>query len=123
MTNETIKDRLEVELAEVITELSTIATQDPQTSDWFALPISETLEHADENTDADAAEEWEVRNGIVTELETRYRNYRRALEKIANGTYGICEISGKPIEADRLAANPVARTNIANRDREQELPL
>jgi RNA polymerase-binding transcription factor DksA len=27
-----------------------------------------------------------------------------------NGTYGVCEKSGKPIELDRLMANPAART-------------
>ena len=29
-----------------------------------------------------------------------------ALNRIANGSYGICEITGKPIEADRLKALP-----------------
>jgi DnaK suppressor protein len=32
----------------------------------------------------------------------------RALEKIAEGTYGVCESCGKPIEAARLRALPYA---------------
>jgi RNA polymerase-binding transcription factor DksA len=34
-----------------------------------------------------------------------------ALTKIAEGKFGMCETGGDhPIEADRLAANPAART-------------
>jgi RNA polymerase-binding transcription factor DksA len=32
-----------------------------------------------------------------------------ALKRLADGTYGICEITGKPIEADRLKALPWTR--------------
>jgi RNA polymerase-binding transcription factor DksA len=34
---------------------------------------------------------------------------RDALRKIDDGTYGICEVCGKPIAAERLAAIPWAR--------------
>lgn len=34
----------------------------------------------------------------------------RALEAIANGTYGICRITGKPIPIERLRALPWATT-------------
>lgn len=33
-----------------------------------------------------------------------------ALEKLENGTYGICEVTGKQIPLERLEANPTART-------------
>ena len=33
-----------------------------------------------------------------------------ALEKIEAGKYGICEVSGEEIEADRLEAYPSAKT-------------
>jgi RNA polymerase-binding transcription factor DksA len=33
----------------------------------------------------------------------------QALTRIRNGTYGICELTGEPIEAERLAALPWAR--------------
>ena len=42
---------------------------------------------------------------------------------IEKGTYGICEISGQPIEAERLKANPAARTSQANQEKEAQLPL
>lgn len=123
MQNEEYKKRLETQLTEVINELKTIAIQDPETDDWEAVPDNEDAIETDDNVDADAVEDWDIRGGVVAELETRYRNINRALEKIAAGTYGICEISGEPIEPERLDANPAARTNIANRDRERELSL
>ena len=89
----------------------------------MAIPDKADLGNADENVEADAVEEWNGRRALMAQLEIRYRNIKRALEKIANGTYGICEISGEPIEEERLHANPAARTNLANIDREKELPL
>ncbi len=123
MQNEEYKKRLESELTEVISELKTVAVQDPETGDWEAVPGNEDATETDDNVEADAVEDWDIRSGVVAELETRYRNINRAIEKIVAGTYGICEISGEPIEPERLDANPAARTNIANRDRERELPL
>lgn len=117
------KARLESELEQVVQELKSIASFNEETGDWEALPVVEELGEADENVAADTAEELTTRQAVVAQLETRYRNINRALEKIANGTYGICELSGEPIEEARLTANPAARTNIANRDRERELPL
>jgi RNA polymerase-binding transcription factor DksA len=123
MHHEEHKARLEAELTELVAQLNTIAVQDQETTDWEAKPVAEELGNADENLEADVFEDWAMRRALVAELETRYRNITRALGKIADGTYGICELSGEPIEPERLAANPAARTNIANRDREQELPL
>ena len=37
---------------------------------------------------------------------------KNALKKINNGTYGICEESGEPIELSRLEVNPLARYTI-----------
>lgn len=123
MSYEVYKTQLESDLQEVISGLQTIAVENPETGDWEAVPIAEDLRSADDNEEADAVEEWDTRRAVVSELETRYRTIKRALEKIAAGTYGICEISGEPIEPERLTVNPAARTNILHRDRERELSL
>jgi DnaK suppressor protein len=123
MNNDEFRSKLEAELTRITAELTLIGTQDPTTGDWEATPNADELGNADENVEADATEEWGTNRSILTELETRYRNIKRALEKIEQGTFGICEISGEPIEPERLAVNPAARTTIANRDRERELPL
>ena len=53
---------------------------------------------------------------IQNQLENRLLDVKRALEKIDNGTYGTCEVSGEQIEETRLDANPAARTSIAHKD-------
>ncbi|MCB9815461.1 hypothetical protein H6785_02710 [Candidatus Nomurabacteria bacterium] len=121
--NAKFKTILETELASLTTELKTIAKRSPNSDDWVAVPVAEDLKTADDNVEADAVEEWNERRASLAQLEIRYRNIKRALEKIANGTFGICEISGEPIEIERLNTNPAARTNLANIDRERELVM
>tara|TARA_B100001989_G_C24513065_1_gene451524 strand:- start:303 stop:674 length:372 start_codon:yes stop_codon:yes gene_type:complete len=122
MSQEQFKIQLEQELESLTTELEDIAQLNKQTGDWVAIPAGEDLKTADENVEADAVEDWNERRALLAQLEIRHRNLKRALDKIDSGTYGVCEISGEVIEEERLAANPAARTNIANRDKESELP-
>jgi DnaK suppressor protein len=44
----------------------------------------------------------------------------RALERIGQGTYGISEVSGKPIPVERLEALPYATTLVDERPPEPE---
>lgn len=116
------KQQLETELTKITEALSALSIQNPAVpSDWIPRADDTMVGEADENVLADKNEELENRTALVADLETRYNNVKRALAKIANGTYGICEISGEPIESERLAANPAARTCIAHRDDELSL--
>lgn len=65
---------------------------------------------ADPNEAADQLEEYQERRGETDALQARWNEVKHALEKIERGTYGTCEVSGEPIEAERLEANPAART-------------
>lgn len=121
MSYETHKEKLETTLTDVISELSEIAIQNKQTGDWAAIPDPETIGNADENVEADAVETWNERRALMAQLEIRYRNITRALTKLEQGTYGVCEICGGHIEPERLQANPAARTDMAHMDREKEL--
>lgn len=122
-SHDDLKVILENELEKITNELKTIAVKTPDSDDWVALPVAEDLVTADPNSEADAVEEWNQRRALLVQLEIRYRNIKRAIDKFDSGKYGICEISGAPIEIERLQANPAARTNLANMDRESELPL
>ncbi|MEK7639194.1 MAG: TraR/DksA C4-type zinc finger protein [Patescibacteria group bacterium] len=115
--------KLEEILASLTSELEAIATREPSTGDWVAVPVSDELGNADSNVEADAVEDWNERRATVAELEMRYRSVARTLEKISNGTFGICEICQEKIEIDRLNANPAARTCKVHMERERELPL
>jgi DnaK suppressor protein len=42
--------------------------------------------------------------------ETEVADVQHALGRLDDGTYGTCEACGAPIDADRRAATPAART-------------
>src|SRR5262249_53331240 len=70
---------------------------------------------------ADAAAEESGRSlSLVTATATHNTIFEvlAAIRRIERGTYGICEITGEPIEADRLKALPWARYSLAG---QQEL--
>lgn len=118
------KQTLDQELARIENELSSIASLDPATDDWVAVPeTADASNDADENAHADLAESLEEREATVRALEHEYRDIKLALQKIITGTYGACEICSAPIEEKRLLFKPAARTCTAHMNNEQELPL
>ena len=118
------KDKLDAALVAIVTELSTIGNYDAVNDNWEAVPDQDiSNEDADENTSADYVESWNERRATLSDLEREYRDIKRALKKIDLGTYGLCEISGEPIEEKRLMARPDARTCIAHMNDEAQLPI
>lgn len=106
-----LQELLETEQKVLQTELSNIGVQNPATGDWQAVPVQTDGDAESDYTDqADYVEDFESRSARLNELEVHYRDIVNALEKMKTGTYGVCEKSGKPIELDRLMANPAART-------------
>ncbi|MEK7642744.1 MAG: TraR/DksA C4-type zinc finger protein [Patescibacteria group bacterium] len=104
------KQKLEQELALVEQELKDVGRKNPDNkADWEGKP-SDVADSADDNETADKIEEYEENTAIVKDLEVRYNDIKDALLKIEKGVYGICEMSGEPIEKDRLEANQAART-------------
>ncbi|MBI3573655.1 TraR/DksA C4-type zinc finger protein [Candidatus Kaiserbacteria bacterium] len=106
-----LKKRLEEERALLERELSALGVRNPSNpSDWVAAkPVGDEF-GADRNDNADIIEEMEDNNAAMNELEGRINLVIRALEKMETGAYGVCEVCGEEIEADRLSANPAAPT-------------
>ncbi len=106
------KQKLEAEKATLEEEFrANGAVFNEANGDWDATPPAlENGDVSDENDTADRAEAYEERTSVVNTLEKRWHDIVDALQKIEVGTYGVCEISGEEIEADRLEANPAART-------------
>jgi RNA polymerase-binding transcription factor DksA len=108
---------LEEEAVKLKNELSQLGVQNPDVkADWVERADDLDVVNSDPNDVADRTEAYDERRATLATLEGRYNDVRRALKKIENGTYGICEISGEPIEEDRLTANPSARTCKAHMD-------
>lgn len=51
--------------------------------------------------------------GIGTRLESRLERVDRALAKLADGTYGACDVCGAPIDPRRLDAMPESTVCVA----------
>ena len=111
MDTEKYKARLLEEKTQLEEEMKGVGRQNPDNpNDWEPTPHADGEKDADLNVAADNKEESMERSAILTELEIRHKNVVDALQKIEEGTYGVCEVSGQPIEEDRLDANPAART-------------
>lgn len=108
------KQRLLDEKEKLEKELSTLGRKNPDNlSDWEAVEPDMNTDTADEEDRADAIQAYETNTAILNNLEIRLADVNLALDKIENGTYGICEVSGGEIEEDRLDANPAAKTSKA----------
>ncbi|MFC0558680.1 TraR/DksA C4-type zinc finger protein [Halalkalibacter alkalisediminis] len=66
-----------------------------------------------DNHPADAATDLYEREkdfALLEQLEREHEEIEHALEKFNQGTFGICEVTGKTIPYERLEASPAART-------------
>jgi DnaK suppressor protein len=110
---EYFKKRLEKEKDLIVEELKTVGSVNPNNpKDWMATSNDMDIDRADENELADKLGELEDNKGIIGSLEKQLKDVNDALEKIEKGAYGTCEVSGEPIERERLEANPAARASI-----------
>ena len=105
------KEKLEKEAATIEEQLSSIGRKNvTNNSDWEAVEPEMDTDRADETEVADSIEQYQANSAVLNNLEIQLNEVKNALQKIENGTYGTCEVSGEPIEEDRLLANPAART-------------
>lgn len=110
MNENKFKELLLAEQTRLETELATVGRKNPENpDDWEATP-SYTEDSTDLNDFSDSIDSFETNTAILKQLETQLNDVKDALERIENGNYGVCEISGEQIEEDRLEANPAART-------------
>jgi DnaK suppressor protein len=104
------KDRLEKEKASLEEQLSTIGQPSVESpGEWEAVQ-KDTEQEPDLHDQADHLDEYQENRAVIDVLNTRHREVLAALARIEDGTYGICEVCKEPIEADRLEADPSAKT-------------
>lgn len=123
LDTEALRERLQEEREQLEKDLSSHGRVVDETGDWQGSSAEYSSEQsADANVVADQIEDLATNVSLVETLEQRYRNIIRALKKIQGGAYGTCEIGGEPIPAERLEANPAARTCIEHATEESALP-
>lgn len=105
------KAKLEKELKTLETELKSVGHKNPNNpKDWEASSGEVDINASDSADIADNIESYESNTAILKPLETQYNDVKGALDKINNGKFGTCESCNAEIEADRLEANPAAKT-------------
>lgn len=110
MNTNQFKIKLEEEKALLEQELGRLGIKDPETGNWNPNFSENTEIESDPIDMGDRDEDFTEISSKLEELEIRYNDVLSALQKIENGSYGFCEVSGEEIEEDRLMANPAART-------------
>jgi RNA polymerase-binding transcription factor DksA len=104
ITLEIFRARLTAEKAMALAKLESLDQQSRETAE------SQSNEGTFGN-DADLASDVVEEEGILSvraDTTTLLEQVEKALERIDNGTYGVSEVSGKPIPIERLQALPWA---------------
>ncbi|MBI1754831.1 TraR/DksA C4-type zinc finger protein [Candidatus Azambacteria bacterium] len=106
------ENRLLAEKENMERDLKLFATeQKPGTGAWQVKKPDFGSDAGDDEERIDEAEEYETEISLEHQFAERLRNIKAALEKMAKGTYGVCEKCGKEIEVERLKVNPEAQTH------------
>lgn len=108
MDPEEARKRLEAERARVTGLISAQRTDVEEENESQDAELS-PYDSADSGSDTF---EREKDLGILDNLEAELAEIEAAIERIENGTYGVDEVTGQPIDPARLDAVPIARTNV-----------
>ena len=104
-----LKEKLDKEKSSLQKELETFATEDKNLKhNWDAKYPNR--EDGDKDDEADEVQEYDNMLALEHSLELKLKDVKSALEKIENGTYGVCENCGKEISEERLLVCPEAKT-------------
>lgn len=101
-----VKNKLEEKRESVIKELKVFARENKEIKDDFETKFPHLGDHMDEN--ALEVSDYENQLSVEHSLENDLKKIDKALEKIENGTYGVCEKCGGEINPERLEALPEA---------------
>lgn len=103
---------------QILNDLKDISQEDSHEADNLGAKFPEYGDKPDEN----AQEISDYTTSVMTEkvLEKTLEDINGALNRIENGSYGICKYCKKPISGKRLMARPVASACIACKTELQE---
>jgi len=106
---EELKEKLETEKSSLEKELESFAKKDDSPKgDWETKYPNR--ENGNMEEEADEVQEYGNLLPVEYSLEIKLKEVNAALERMKNGTYGICDNCGKEIDEKRLRACPEAKT-------------
>ncbi|MBA3789470.1 TraR/DksA C4-type zinc finger protein [Patescibacteria group bacterium] len=111
MTNTKVyKTQLEEEKVRLETQMQDVGRPNPANpSEWEGVQKDQGQE-ADPNDQANLLDEYQENRAVLDVLNARHKDVVAALGRIDDGSYGTCSVCKKPIEKERLEADPAANT-------------
>jgi RNA polymerase-binding protein DksA len=111
--------RLRLRLVEEQVRLESMIEEFDRQREQSRLAETSSEHNADpDNADGGSlAFEMEMDLSIEQNAKELLEKVERALRRMDQGTYGVCEVSGKPIPLARLEALPYATTTVENAGR------
>jgi len=88
---------------------------------YAAEPVPEPARLSDQLDQAWQEEQWMIQLKRRAQKTDLLSDIDKALHRVNIGEYGYCELSGEPIDINRLLANPVSRTTIEEQTRLEQL--
>jgi DnaK suppressor protein len=104
-----VRTRLEEERVRLQQIRSTLAGGPPDGTPGERILDEPNVAVHDEAEQGTAIFERERDESILRHVDMQLDDVDHAVERLALGTYGICEACGRPMDSDRLLARPAAR--------------
>ena len=104
------RERIEREQARVNGLIDEVRRELGDSDESAAAELSDYDQHPAESGSETFEREKDF--SILEELEAELAELEAALRRIDEGTYGVDEVTGEPINPERLDAVPAARTNV-----------
>lgn len=101
-----IETSLTAEKVQLEGQLAAFAHRNPKNKDDFNAEFPQIGDKEDEN--AAEVETYSTNLTLERTLEAALRDTKKALERIAKGSYGVCKYCNKEIDAKRLLARPTS---------------
>ncbi|MBT3817248.1 MAG: TraR/DksA family transcriptional regulator [Candidatus Magasanikbacteria bacterium] len=107
-----IKERLIEEKARLEKELHTFTKKNPNIKDGSDFDATFPNYGDEEDDSVHEVADYSVNKTLEITLEKQLRDVNKALERLDEGTYGICKYTNKPIDKKRLLARPTSSSSI-----------
>lgn len=105
-----MQTRLQEERDRLTDELAQFASQNPKNSQDYNADFPNMGDKEDEN--AEEVDTYSTNLTLERTLESSLRDVEDALNRIENGSYGICKYCSKEINEKRLIARPASSSCI-----------
>ncbi len=106
-----MKQALEQEQKRLLSELSKFAVKDPHTEGNYNALIPQYGDEEDDN--AREVAEFTANKPLEIALENTLRDITSGLQRIEEGTYGVCKYCEQTIDEKRLRARPTSSSCVS----------